>query len=474
MPWNKIPFLSLFIAILLLLSYLHNQQHDTRQWQSINKIYQQALFDIEAPIYLDYVSRRLNIERIGSPENLSTIDALVLKKDTLALSRIILQDNDFYQYVTHEGHLFLEHNTLQHWQAQRHHVSVIYQILSSQRFGISPDQFKLANIITHPFVSQHDWVSVVLILSFLLIAARFEYLLGPFKLTFYLLLSCTVSSLSYHLLSSSGGPVLFGVQTLIFGISLPLALLIHQQTKEFGEHRFDKRLRLSSYVFIALCLTSCLALIFIDDSLSLIHGISYLLAALCSGAVMKLAFAIEHHEPVAAKTQSAVETWVYRAELAKVMEFLSHFEFSNARQSLNALAKQYPDSRAILEQQYQLAKLEATDERYWRHAQKLVALAAKRQDYERIKRLFTDIQKNAASKKRAQQCLLPKHYHQMMMIFIHGNDLPRAEQAFLFLELGSDQHIIYEACQLLIQEFKLRHVVAKQRQYEMLLERLRV
>ena len=89
-----------------------------------------------------------------------------------------------------------------------------------------------------------------------------------------------------------------------------------------------------------------------------------------------------------------------------------------------------------------------------------------------MKRLFQDIQKNAASKQRAKKSLEPEYYHKMMMVFVKNDDLNKAEQAFLFLELAGQKEIIKDACQLLIQEFKSRRISAKQQQYQMLFERL--
>ena len=86
--------------------------------------------------------------------------------------------------------------------------------------------------------------------------------------------------------------------------------------------------------------------------------------------------------------------------------------------------------------------------------------------------LFNDIQKNAASKLQAKKNLKPDSYHKMMMVFVKHDDLNKAEQAFLFLEVGGEIEIIRDACLLLVQEFKVREMKTKQQQYQMLYERL--
>ena len=162
----------------------------------------------------------------------------------------------------------------------------------------------------------------------------------------------------------------------------------------------------------------------------------------------------------------------FRMELSLAMDAISKFNFTSAREKLSKLSECYPNSAEVMEQRYHLEKLHPDDGIYWDCARDLVNYSVVKEDYERMKFIFADIQKNAPSKKRAKDSLAPEYYHKMMMVFVKYDDLNTAEQAFLFLELAGQKDIIKDACQLLLQEFKSKGLSVKQQQYQMLFERL--
>ena len=472
MRLKQVPFLSLLISLSMLLAYFQATTQDEKQWQVISKIYQQTLIRIEAPIYLDFISRQLSIKGQDDEEELATLQSYLSAKDKLPLIKRALSDQKFLQYMKREGKVFLDLQTLSNWNEARETIQPYYQALSAQRFALKPDQFRLSKLFTHAFVTPAGWVFVLGILAFGLISALFEIRLGRFKLTFYLMLTSITSTIGFMALGSEDQQLYQGSLGFLYGLGLPLAFF-HYLTSKHNKAKPSHE-PLATVIVCLLLIVLCSFLNGIYLSLGIAHYCAYILSGLLSLLALHTALKIEAQDvPDLLSQTPKAQIWEYRAELAKALEFVSRFEFNSARQCLNALSNKYPDSRAILEQRYHLAKFQPDDERYWHHARRLIDLSVERQDYLRIKRLFADIQKNAASKQRAQDSLEPEHYHKMMMVFIHHNDLPKAEQTFLFLELGGDQHIICDACQLLIEEFRTRHIPVKQRQYEMLLERLK-
>ena len=199
---------------------------------------------------------------------------------------------------------------------------------------------------------------------------------------------------------------------------------------------------------------------------------SGLFSAICVLLILQLAKHIEHKEKQSSKAVLPSPSWEYRAALAKALDFISRFEFNAAKQVLNKLSKQYPDSSSILEQRYHLSKLQPDDLNHAKLCDQLIELAVEQNSYYQMKTVFSDIQKNTISKSRAAKFLTPTSYHKMMTVFVNHNDLEKAEQAFHFLELDAPDILKQEACRLLIDKYRSMHNTRKQQQYEMLFKRL--
>ncbi|KZY59834.1 hypothetical protein A3740_04910 [Oleiphilus sp. HI0068] len=475
MSIKKTPFLTLLLSLTLLISVLYGHKHDEQQWLSINKHYQQDLLAIEAPIFFDYLDRRLNIEGLGSAQKIDSLKADFEDGESLPTIKAILEDSAFSSYIKQNGSMFLEKAILETWHEERLIIEQMYRATSTNLLGLSAQDFSIRQILTHVFAHPSHPLFILVFLCFSVLSFYFEKRFGAFKLYCYFLFSMFISSLTYLLFTTKSNAVLVGPLGAIYGLASPLVL---DKLKNFQAKR-ESLQPSKSALFMLLMLTLSLITYTVLHTLDQPRPSIYLLAsmllpALSTGIFMSLSMKVAAKETPKNKPRiTASVDWEYRAELSKAMEFLSRFEFNTARQLLRSLGAKYPESRAILEQRYNLAKLHTEDSSYWKHAQNLIELCVRKSDYERMCRLFSDIQKNAASKKRAQECLQPEHYHKMMMLFIKHGDLPKAEQAFLFLELAGNQHITQDACLLLIQEFKIRHTAAKQQQYEMLLERLK-
>ncbi len=473
---KKLPLFTGLSSLILLLSFFYNQQHDEQQWASIQQRYLDKLITIEVPVYLDYLKRKLSVEGKGSEKLITNFQKAIDEEQPLIVIKAILNDAEFFTYMKAKGRLFLESETIDNWQTDRAAIEPFYKALSPQRLGVSPQKFQLKQVLTH--VSSHPYspLFIMALLCFTFISYVFETNFGAFRLYCYLLFAALISSLTYLPLSANNAPVLVGPLGISYGLATPLFVYYLHTIKINKAVSKLPKLPVLLFLFILFGLLSYTLL----HSFTLPNSIPYLLSSVLAPTIASSIFMALSLKVAAAETPpknnsrtSQSTDWEYRAELSKALEFLSRFEFNAARQLLNSLGSQYPESSVILEQRYHLAKLRAEDSLYWQHARSLIKLCVQKNDYERISRLFADIQKNTASKKRAQECLEAEHYHKIMMLFINQGDLAKAEQAFLFLELGSDRHIIQDACHLLIQEFKIRHTHAKQQQYEMLLERLK-
>ena len=472
---RKLPLVTLLMAALLCATFVMFKQQDNDIWQQATDLYKQDLLADELPIYLDFIERRLNIQQIGSADYLSQLQNYSGKKDTAKLTALILSDNLFYPHLKENGRLYMPSLVFGAWQVQREEINDLVAQLSEQRFALFPFTQSStpapADFITHPFVESYNLRFFINLSLFVLLTGLLERYLRKSTLLLHIFLSSLSGSIFYLLFSSPYSPTFLGSSGLIYGVAGALCAVLYWHVKSIKRPKNLRKLSLTVVLLMLLLLTkstSELVLNLIDHSI----GISYLLTALLSFSVFSLAKQFNQEQIPNNSHHNSMEDWTFRTEMADVMNAIAHFKFDIARDALRGLAQRYPQSALVLEQRYHLEKLQPDDGDYWDCANKLIQLSVKKQDYPRMKRLFHDIQKNAASKQRARESLKPDSYHKMMMVFVKHDDLTKAEQAFLFLEVGGQINIIRDACSLLIQEFKVRGMTAKQQQYQMLYERL--
>jgi membrane associated rhomboid family serine protease len=469
---QKIPYLSILFTLLLCLCAAFFHQHDKQLWEEINEQYQHSLLTIEKPIYEDFIRRRLAIERIGSLEYLAQLEQYLINKDNEQLSRMILNDQAFFPYVKREGHIFLSSKQYQYWLDTRSIIMPVFNGLSKQRFAVSKSHFTLASLLTYPLTSSHTLPFLFNIVLFFILAIFIEYKLKLFKLSFLIFVTSLSSATSYIAMSSYASLPLQGLSAIVFGLFT--AYFLEYTWRDRGKPHHKLHLLFTCLVTIALLASTYYSYLSKWVDLTIISS------GLFSMLVVLLLTKLNYFLSGLAITQQSLthsdnqqeNDWKFRTALSVALESIAQFKFAHARKALKALSLSYPNSSTLLEQRYHLEKLQPDDGDYWRCANELIQISVKKQDYPKMVLLFNDIQKNAASKERARTKLKPDSYHKMMMVFVKHDDMNKAEQAFLFLELAGQTTIIRDACLLLVQEFKLRNMQSKQQQYQMLFERL--
>ena len=472
---KKLPYLSLLLSLVMLIAALKGHHHDQQQWQSIQKTYHDSIFALEAPIYLDYLKRKLNVHGIGNIQHINTLADAIEENKTLPVIKAMLKDIEFTQYMHKSGSSFLQKQTFILWQEHRNQIEPYFFSTVAQRLGLSSQHFQAKQMITHLVSHPLNSMFLLVFISFVVTSTCFEKHLGAFRLYAYIVVSSLVSALAYVSLSSSNSPVLATPLAILYGLQSSFGTYLLYHHKRHNESTKLSKVTLSLACLSILSTVTYTVLVLGALTNPLLMFLSSVLFPVLIGILFMLtSLKISSSEPAnGTSTSLGTLDWPYRAEYSKALDFLSRFEFNAARQTLNTLSTQYPESATVLEQRYHLAKFQPEDTHYWKLAKDLIELCIRTNDYSRVCRLFADIQKNAATKNRAQEKLEPEHYHKIMALFVTHGDLPKAEQAFHFLELGGDKHIIQDACLMLIQEYKVRRTYAKQQQYEMLLERLK-
>lgn len=471
--------MSLVISIALAIGlgtacYVFKLQDSGHLRQTLSHYEQQALLAQEQPLYLDFIQRRLRVEQVGTPEYLNQFENAIQRKATAEAAQTILSDRFFYPYLVNEGRLFMAPAVYQHWKDRRDQfVEPGLEALSERRFGLKPEQFGASNLVSHIVVEPYTLRLAANLVLLLLLGAYLEPRIGKGKMLLLFITSGLVSSGGFALLASlfdnHNEPIFQSASGAVSGV---LGMVLASQVSPLSKTKTFGRVMMLGLALFWIGKTG-----FEWNSGFIAWKVvaSYALA-LSAGAAMYFMFwpASSRYgaENQATSTSNESLSWTFRVALAEVMDAISIMDFALAREKLAALMKRYPDSIELIEQRYHLEKLQPDGDVYWDCARDLVNFAVKKKDYLRMKALFEDIQKNAASKQHAKTRLEPEYYHKMMMVFVKHDDLNKAEQAFLFLELAGHANIINDACLLLQQEFKTRGNIAKERQYQMLLKRL--
>jgi len=164
------------------------------------------------------------------------------------------------------------------------------------------------------------------------------------------------------------------------------------------------------------------------------------------------------------------DNWPYRVELANAYETLTRFEFEKTKAQLTQLLDNYPNDKHTLKQLYLLEKLNPKKASYREALERLIDACTRSNDLELTNSLLKDIKHNWSSKRELKESLSPDSYHKIMMIFIQGDQLKLAEQAFHYLELAGSPHIVQDACRVISDEYKKRENHVKSQEYAMLLD----
>jgi len=471
---THLPVFFLLISLTLVLGFIVLESQDAKALQhAVSQYKQQALLEIERPIYVEFITRRFNIEQVGSEAYLSKLQIAATDKDPDSFIALLLKDRFFFPYLLAEGRLFMNAASFQHWQTSRQgQINPIIEQLSEARFALSPEYKGISNLVSYMFVEPSRLWMMINIFILWLCGSLLEKKLGRSK-ALSLFLAGVFSTASLYLLFS--GEFSAVLQGMASGLCVLLGACLLESFLSCRESLYVKKtlLRLALYASVVISYLSAQVYFEKID----ISGLQIYMMALFLGAAFY--YVLQHWVSLvnSRKTAQYVELSKqmdrpFRIELAVVLDAIAAFNFNKARKMLKKMSEHYPNSPEVMAQRYHLEKLYPDEGVYWNCARDLVNYAVVKNDYARMKFIFADIQKNAPSKQRAKDSLEPEFYHKMMMVFVKYDDMDKAEQAFLFLELAGQKEIIKDACQLLIQQFKNRGTKLKEQQYQMLFERL--
>lgn len=468
----KLPIIGIIFALMASTSFYLCHTNDEQAWQGLYAYHADHLLQEEKLIYQDFYHKRLAIEQKGSAAQLSVINNAIKQKDKQALSHIILSDRSFRIYLAQKASIHFSTEQKNLWESHNTILTKKLSELSTYRFALIPELFiespSITNLLTYNFIDNQfvNFLSnSILLLILCCIAENFikrNIVLGA------VVISSLVYSCTYLFIADSFTPPLQAMNGIVYFFSFAIfSAFVKSEypTKFAGSKR---------YLLIGLllfCFKIALDSYFEIFSLaSLISLIPLCIIALALGWFFK-SFSRQNQEPLYPDRQIQKPlSNKARHQYSEALSGLSRFNFSYARQALQALRREYPDSINILESSYHLEKLQTEESNFWRLAESRIEHYLVTQNYTEMLSIFQDIQKTAPSRNLAGKHISPDHYLKILMVFVNHGDIEKAEHAFMFLELAGNRTLVKEACKLLIETFSQKQNRQKTEHYQALLE----
>lgn len=466
---SKCPIVGMTLLLIASSAFYACQSHDQTIWETLFDYHSKNLLKTEAPLYQDFYKKRLLIEGTGTESTLLILQDALLTHDNKILMQHILSDRSFRIFLEGNASVYFPPKEQARWLKHNKVINQYLAQLSHYHFAILPERFsstpKAIQLISYIFVEQHFFNFLSNALLLLLLCIYIEpyikriYFIG-FIAGFSLIYACT-----YSVIGHTASAPLLGLNALVYILScLSISVCIQQQWRTRFKHL---RLQLS----LALILfSSKLALDIFYVSLS--QEILYLLLFF---SLLSLITAQPLYQLARDNTQNSLEPKQVitlpqdiRERYAEALKGVSRFNFNYARQQLRLLLDKAPHSPHILESSYHLEKLIPDNALFGTLVQARIERALLRQDLAAMQSIFQDIQRAVPKRSAAKAQIPPDYYLKMLVVFLTHHEFEKAEHAFMFLELAGHQHLVQEACKLLIEAFKNKKLVKKQTHYQAL------
>lgn len=470
---HKLPLTGCLICLLMSIAYVSAYLYDKPIYKNLYTYHAQHLLALETPIYEDFYSKRLVIEQQGSATKLSQFRAAIKNQSHAELSQFILSDRSFRPYLAEKSRVIFSPDEAEKWRTHSAMINTQQNQLSLYRFALLPEYFSehpsSFKLLSYVFVDQSVLNFSLNLAILLALFILMETKTRRSRLWGCLLSVCVLHGISYLLFADSQTAPLSGPLVWVcFLSSLTMAWYVR-----YCRHSSDKRLCLyvagGLLVFIAKL---CLDLYFSFIQPAQIVG---LILAMASGIVLGWpCFSLLAKEPVR-QEQPAPEDHPQlsdeqRQQFKEALAALTRFNFSYAREQLRAIDESALDYPALLESRYQLEKLKPEDGYFYPLAEARIRFYVQTDNYTELLNIFHDIQFYVGTRQNIKTNMCPDCFLQMMIVFIQRNNIEKAEQAFMFLELNENKAIVKDACQLLIDHFKRTRIPSKAAHYKALHE----
>lgn len=472
--WKHPPWVTLGLVLACVLVFVFYQGRDPSLLEQAVRQYQQDnLLALEAPVYEDYLERRIRFEQeTGLAHDLKRFRELRAQEARDWMAVTLLSDRNFYHYLLASQDILWAPAERAYWREHRLPLDETYvRHLSINSLGLVPAQMTLYSLVTYAFL-HGGWGHLLGNLVFLfLLGFTVERALGPGRFLLAYLLCGALSGLVFAAAS-------IGSMTPLVGASGAISGLMGMYVAIYGlrKIRFFYFLGVYFNYFRAPALALLpvwLAKEVYDYWFAGATGIAYMAHAggLVAGAALVWLFG--HSWLQVRKTffepEESAETGEdarFTEAYARAMASLGQMEFDRARHQFEAMRKQYPDRPIILRHLYQLARLRPDLPAYRKLAREWMLESLKQRQPEQMLAVWQEYVASA----EGMQPLTAGDHNRALVTALGLDDFRTAEKAFERLRAAGDADLSREACRLLIREYEKRHMEPKARHFRQQLQ----
>jgi membrane associated rhomboid family serine protease len=351
--WSNPPFALLLIILLNLLVFIIYQGGDNEKFAMAFGLYQQEeLFDIEWPVYQDYLKDNNESSR------LTQYQRLYRDGESGSLTMYMLYDTKFFQHLKFNSAEIVDPEYLDNYQAVRQQIADIVITTSAYRFGLTPSRLDLVNVITHQFL--HGGVMHLLGNMFFLIVCGFavEAAVGHRGFLLFYLLSGVAGGLLHSFSDPQSITPLIGASGAISGVMAMYLAVFRLRKIEFFYwfYVFVGYFRAPALIILPLYIGKELFDYFSPGESNvayLAHAGGFLLGALQIGILILLKPELLNEEYI--EEDQSIDP--KQQQLNAIYQALNKFQFQRALKGLNEQLKQEPDNFELQRVKHQILKM---------------------------------------------------------------------------------------------------------------------
>ncbi|MFL1407418.1 rhomboid family intramembrane serine protease [Marinobacter sp. M1N3S26] len=471
--WRHPPWMTFALMLSCVLVFVFYQSKDPELFGEAVTQYVQADLDrLEAPIYEDYLERKISFEGQNELQDLlDWLRYLEEEGDRGTLSSMILSDPFFYDYLQDNRAILMATLDRAHWQSERDRIEEQYlSRMSARESGLVPSDLNAYSLVTYQFL-HGGWGHLIgnMVVLFLL-GFTVERALGAGRYLLAYLFSGAVAGLTYAAFHWGEPVTLVGASGSIAGLMGMYVVFFGLKKIRFFYYLgfYFNYFRAPALVLLPVWLIKELYFFWSDTG----DGVAYMAHAggLAAGAGLILLMGKgwfqareSFYEPEPEEQDEA-----FTREYAKAMEALSRMDFTLARQRFESLWQAHPDRPVLLEHLYHLDKLRPAQPAYRERAVALMNQYLRLQQPENLLATWQEYLELAES----TQPLAPEEHNRVLFAALRGDDLRLAEKAFAKVKASGSADMVREAGRLLAEEFSKRQMEPKANEYRMLLKTL--
>lgn len=226
--WKRAPIALLGIVLLNILVFFLYQSADGQRYDKAVEAYlQQNLLAKEWFIYRTYLKKDQQADK------LHMLDELYEAEEDYAVAATLLEDTQFYRYLSANGRNFFYEDDYAQWHRIRPRIQADMDSVSVRRFGLKSDNLSVVDLFTHQFL-HGDFMHLAGNMVFLMICGfAVEAALGHLTFVVFYLIGGVVAGLSHSLIDSASQGSLIGASGAISAVMAMYLVLFRWRKIQF-------------------------------------------------------------------------------------------------------------------------------------------------------------------------------------------------------------------------------------------------